>query len=36
MRGLPRVVGTSRLARDEHAQRELWTVSEQATGIAYP
>ncbi len=36
VRGLPRVVGTSRRARDEHAQRELWTVSEQATGIAYP
>jgi len=36
VRGLPQIVGTSRLARDEHAQRELWTVSEQATGIAYP
>jgi NAD(P)-dependent dehydrogenase (short-subunit alcohol dehydrogenase family) len=36
MRGQPQVVGTSRFARDEHAQRELWAVSEQATGIAYP
>ena len=36
VRGLPRVVGTSRKARDERAQRELWTDSEQATGIAYP
>jgi len=35
-RGAPRVVGTSRLARDEQAQRELWATSEQATGIAYP
>jgi NAD(P)-dependent dehydrogenase (short-subunit alcohol dehydrogenase family) len=36
VRGLPRVVGTSRQAPDEHAQRELWTISEQATGITYP
>ena len=30
VRGLPRVVGTRRLARDEDAQRRLWTISEQA------
>ena len=36
VRGLPRLVGTRRLARDEEAQRRLWTISEQATGIAYP
>ncbi|WP_432478203.1 oxidoreductase [Nocardioides sp. GXQ0305] len=36
MRGLPRVVGTSRQARDEHDQRALWEVSERAVGITYP
>jgi NAD(P)-dependent dehydrogenase (short-subunit alcohol dehydrogenase family) len=35
-RGLPTVVGCSRLARDEDAQRRLWELSEQTTGIAYP
>jgi NAD(P)-dependent dehydrogenase (short-subunit alcohol dehydrogenase family) len=35
-RGLPTVVGTSRLARDEDAQGRLWRLSEQTTGVAYP
>jgi NAD(P)-dependent dehydrogenase (short-subunit alcohol dehydrogenase family) len=35
-RGLPTVVGTSRLALDEDAQRRLWELSEQTTGVAYP
>ena len=36
LRGRPRVVGTTRLARDEVAQRKLWELSEQAVGLAYP
>ena len=35
-RGLPEVVGTSRLARDEQAQRELWDISERSVGFSYP
>ncbi len=35
-RGLPELVGTTHLARDEHAQRAMWEVSEQATGLRYP
>ena len=35
-RGLPTVVGCSRRALDEDAQRELWEISERATGITYP
>lgn len=36
MRGLPKVVGTTRLAQDRDAQRRLWELSEQATGVSYP
>ena len=36
VRGQPRIVGTTRLARDEDAQRELWELSERAVGLAYP
>ena len=36
MRGHPRIVQPRRLARDEDAQRRLWTLSEAATGIHYP
>lgn len=36
LRGLPRVVGCSRLARDEQAQRALWELSEQAVALRYP
>jgi hypothetical protein len=35
-RGLPTVVGCSSLATDEDAQRRLWELSEQTTGVAYP
>ncbi|MFC5179451.1 oxidoreductase [Nocardioides taihuensis] len=35
-RGLPVAVGCTSLATDEVAQRALWELSEQATGIAYP
>src|SRR4029453_427604 len=35
-RGLPTVVGCSRLAQDEDAQRRLWELSERTTGVAYP
>lgn len=35
-RGLPTVVGCSRLALDEEAQRRLWELSERTTGVAYP
>ncbi|HEX5862250.1 MAG TPA: oxidoreductase [Nocardioides sp.] len=34
--GLPVVVGSSKLSRDEQAQRELWELSEQTTGVSYP
>lgn len=34
--GPPRVVGTSRLARDEVAQRRLWETSEATVGLAWP
>lgn len=36
MRGLPRVVSGSRLARNPALQRRLWELSEAATGIQYP
>ncbi|WP_109506703.1 oxidoreductase [Nocardioides speluncae] len=36
LRGLPRVVGTSKLAKDEAAQKRLWEISEHVTGIHYP
>jgi NAD(P)-dependent dehydrogenase (short-subunit alcohol dehydrogenase family) len=35
-RGLPTVVGCSRRALDEDAQRELWEISQRTTGITYP
>jgi len=35
-RGAPRLVGSSKLARDERAQRALWELSEQTVGLAYP
>jgi len=34
--GLPTIVGCTRLARDVDAARELWQLSESATGISYP
>lgn len=36
MHGLPRVVGTRKLARDPEAARRLWEISERATGVVYP
>jgi NAD(P)-dependent dehydrogenase (short-subunit alcohol dehydrogenase family) len=36
LRGLPRVVGASKLAKDEEAQQRLWEISEHVTGIRYP
>jgi NAD(P)-dependent dehydrogenase (short-subunit alcohol dehydrogenase family) len=35
LKGQPRVVGTRRLARDRDAQRRLWTLSEEATGVRF-
>lgn len=36
MSGAPRRVGTSRLARDELAQRRLWELSQEAVGLVWP
>jgi NAD(P)-dependent dehydrogenase (short-subunit alcohol dehydrogenase family) len=36
LRGAPRQVGTTRLARDVEAQCRLWQTSEEATGVRYP
>jgi NAD(P)-dependent dehydrogenase (short-subunit alcohol dehydrogenase family) len=36
MRGLPTVVRPRRLALDREAQRRLWELSEEATGVRYP
>lgn len=36
MRGAPQVVTSTRLSHDEAAQRRLWELSEQTTGIRYP
>ena len=35
MKGNPRIVGPRRLARDRDAQRRLWEISEEATGVRY-
>ena len=36
MTGRPRVVTSTGLSRDEDAQRRLWELSEETTGISYP
>ncbi|MCA1981756.1 oxidoreductase [Nocardioides nematodiphilus] len=36
MQGPPRVVGSTKLSHDQIAQRRLWEISEQTTGISYP
>jgi NAD(P)-dependent dehydrogenase (short-subunit alcohol dehydrogenase family) len=36
MSGAPQVVTSTRLSNDEDAQRRLWELSEQTTGIRYP
>ncbi|HEU4811017.1 MAG TPA: oxidoreductase [Nocardioides sp.] len=35
-RGTPRVVTSTKRSYDEDAQRRLWEISEQTTGISYP
>jgi NAD(P)-dependent dehydrogenase (short-subunit alcohol dehydrogenase family) len=35
-RGLPEVVTSNRLSRDEAAQTRLWEISEATTGMRYP
>lgn len=35
MRGHPRIVGMSRVARDPESQRRLWEISEVATGVHF-
>ena len=36
MRGAPKIVRTSRAARDEAAAARLWSLSEEATGVRFP
>jgi NAD(P)-dependent dehydrogenase (short-subunit alcohol dehydrogenase family) len=36
MHGAPQVVTSNRLSHDEDAQRRLWELSEDVTGISYP
>jgi NAD(P)-dependent dehydrogenase (short-subunit alcohol dehydrogenase family) len=36
LRGHPRVVASSKRSHDAAAQRRLWTVSEELTGVAFP
>ena len=35
MRGYPTAVGSSRAARDEHTGAQLWSLSEELTGVRY-
>jgi NAD(P)-dependent dehydrogenase (short-subunit alcohol dehydrogenase family) len=35
-RGYPKVVASTRASHDTDAQRRLWTVSEELTGVTYP
>jgi NAD(P)-dependent dehydrogenase (short-subunit alcohol dehydrogenase family) len=35
-RGYPKVVGSSKQSHDQDAQRRLWTISEELTGVTYP
>jgi NAD(P)-dependent dehydrogenase (short-subunit alcohol dehydrogenase family) len=35
MKGLPRIVSPRRLALDRDAQRRLWEISEEATGVRF-
>ena len=34
-KGHPRIVGARRLAHDREAQRQLWELSEKATGVTF-
>ena len=35
-RGYPKVVASSRASHDTDAQRRLWTVSQELTGVTFP
>lgn len=35
-RGAPKLVGRSKAARDDAKARQLWTVSEELTGVSFP
>ena len=35
-RGYPKVVASSARSHDAEAQKRLWTVSEELTGVAFP
>ena len=35
-RGSPRVITSSEVSYDTHAQQRLWTLSEELTGVVYP
>jgi len=36
LRGMPEIVGASRLARDPEAARRLWDIAQDTTGVVYP
>jgi NAD(P)-dependent dehydrogenase (short-subunit alcohol dehydrogenase family) len=36
MRGAPKVVGTTKLARDPEAARQLWDLAQDVTGVVFP
>lgn len=36
VRGLPEIVGASRLARDPEVARRWWQIAQEATGVVYP
>jgi hypothetical protein len=36
VRGMPQVVGTSKLARNPEVARRFWEVAQRATGVVYP
>jgi hypothetical protein len=36
MRGRPRVVGSTALARDTTKARQLWRLSEETVGLDWP
>ena len=36
MRGAPKVVGTTKLARDPEVARRLWDTAQDVTGVVYP
>jgi NAD(P)-dependent dehydrogenase (short-subunit alcohol dehydrogenase family) len=36
VRGMPEIVGASRLARDPEVARRWWQIAQEATGVVYP